>query len=154
MAEQRKKYASVCVLHGANGKSSIELFRASEWGGAPDMYRVRVEREWIGGTRKDKRLYTPQEVGELLARQIFADNLRDTERKEAAPDMPRNLRVSAPCGVERREQTYIVTETPFRGADGRWYVGCYLVGRGVVMIPVEDIVVKKYQPAAGRKEEA
>lgn len=143
MAEKRKKEASVCVRRGAK-VVSVELFPATEWAGPVGRYRLRVDRAWLDGTRGNMRFLGRDEVGAALASVVFGADVRDGERNDTPPDIPKNARVLVPVreGSPIMEQTFISTEAPFRGADGRWYVGCYLYGQGVVMIPCEQVQLK------------
>lgn len=144
MAEKRKKTSSVCVKNGAMGSGTIEFFPASQWGGAPDVYRLRVNRQWLDGTYGEKRFFSPADVACILAYHIFGVDLREIPRKKAPENMRRHTRISVPvgsCGL--REVTRISTERPFLCEDGHWYVGAYMLGRGVVMVPCDDVIVKE-----------
>lgn len=146
MAEQRKKTAQVCVKNGANGNGTLEVFPASEWGGPADHYRLRYRRCWLDGTRGGMRFFSPADIGPLLSSLLFdAYFCAESSAQEAPNNMAYKTRVSVPNGKDSysREVTTISTESPMRGADGRWYVGAHILGRGVVMIPCDDVIIKE-----------
>lgn len=143
MAEKRKKALSICVKNGAMGSGTIEFFPAKVWGGADDVFRLRVDRKWIDDGYTRKQFYTPTSIVSLLVCQIFGIDLREKLRNPMPENMKKGVAVSVPTGDGcTREGTHISTESPFLGADGRWYVGCYLFGRGTVMIPCEEVRIK------------
>lgn len=141
MAEHRKKTASVCVKNGATN-GTLELFPASEWGGPDCAYRVRHARKWIDGTHGDMRFFTHDQINALVQRHIFGSD----DCAESSAKMPENFtrktRVSVPTEDGMRECTLVSTEQPFRGHDGRWYVGCHMYGRGIVMVACDDVIIK------------
>lgn len=146
MSEQRKKSAQVCVKNGANGNGTVEIFPASEWGGPDGLYRLRYRRRWIDGTHGDMRFYTAHEVGALVASLLFDANFcAENSANEVPKNMTYKTRVSVPNGRDAtsRDVTTIATEQPLRGADGHWYVGAHIIGRGVVMVPCDDVIIKE-----------
>lgn len=140
MAEQRKKTGSVCVKNAQTGVSAaIELFLASEWGGAAGLYRLRVDRAWLNGTRGAMRFYDLPGVWAVAG--AYLTGQEPPAEAPEAPDMPKGAPVSVPNGRCGRDATRIGSERPFRGYDGRWYVACYIIGRGDVMIPCDDVIM-------------
>lgn len=142
MAEQRKKAGSLYVKNAQTGAATtIELFPASAWGGAAGLYRLRVHRAWLDGTRGAMRFYDLSGVWDV-ARACLLGEEPPAEAPQP-PDMPRNALVSVPNGTGGRDATRIGSEAPFRGHDGRWYVACYIIGRGDVMIPCDDVILRR-----------
>ncbi len=144
MAEKRKKVASICVKNGAKSCGTLELFPASMWGGSDALYRVRVGRKWLNGVHGDKQFMCLADVSQ----HIIGTILETTElfQQEPCPHhLVRGVRVSVPTVVGMEcvhESTFIATEKPFLGYDGQWYVGVSMCGRGVVVIPCKECIVK------------
>ena len=144
MAEQRKKAASICVKNGAKS-GTVELFCAPQWCGPVGMFRLRHNRCWVDGTHGTMRFFSQEDVCAYIAHCTFGTELCAENCANNAPYFPYKMRVSVPNGRGAcdRDVTTISTEAPFRGADGRWYVGAHIIGRGVVMVPCADVVVKE-----------
>lgn len=145
MAEQRKKAGSLCVKNAQTGASvTIELFPAPEWGGTAGLYRLRVNRAWLDGTRGAMRFFDLPGVWAVVGACLLGQVGQEPPAEAPEPpNMPRNALVSVPNGSSGRDATRIGSERPFRGYDGRWYVACYLMGRGDVMIPCDDVIVRR-----------
>lgn len=146
MSEKRKKIAQVCVKNGANGNGTVEIFPAQEWDGPIGHYRLRYRRAFVDGTRGAMRFFTPSDIGAFIASLLFdAAFCTESSANEAPQTMIYKTRVSVPNGRDAtsRDVTTIATEQPLRGADGRFYIGAHLIGRGVVMIPCEDVIIKE-----------
>lgn len=143
MSEQRKKTASVCVKNGAIGSGTVEFFPASLWGGPEEQYRLRVNRSWCDGKHGHKRFLTHTEIAAVLTYQLFGTELREKQRNPAPQNMGYGVAVSAPNGTGARDVTRISTEHPVLLHDGHWYVGCYLFGRGVVLVPCDEIRIRR-----------
>lgn len=135
MSEQRRKCASVCLKSEALGTRKIEIFPAALWGGPDGLYRVRQDGRWRDGTRGAWGFHSPLELAEMLVSELFGVNPRG---EDTPPDMPHGTRigVTTPEGLIA---AWADTEKPFRGFDGRWYVGCHMAPRGVVMVPCDDV---------------
>lgn len=162
MPDIRKFMATVCVKSGTT-RARLELADAARHGGPAGRYRVRIDRRWhdqpdgadasllspsVGlarGARPTAAAWLdPTDVGTLVAALLAGSSVPDAVPPR--PDLPRGTRVSAPNGRESgglpmRDSTRTATE-PVLGYDGRWLVGVILCGRGVVMVPVDDLVVR------------
>lgn len=142
MAEQRKKAGTICVKNAQTGTATtIELFPAPAWGGTPGLYRLRVDRAWLDGRRGAMRFYDLP--GLWAVAQAYLLGQESPAEAPEPPDMPRNALASVPNGSGGRDATRIGSEAPFRGYDGRWYVACYIIGRGDVMIPCDDVILRR-----------
>lgn len=149
MAERRKKAGSLCVKNAQTGASvTIELFPAPEWGGEAGLYRLRVNRAWLDGTRGAMRFFDLPGVWTVAGAYLMGQEPPAEMPEPQVP--PRNALVSVPNGCGGRDATRISSERPFRGYDGRWYSPCYLVGQGTVMVPCEDILPLRARRAGGR----
>lgn len=141
--DNRKFCATICVKSGTT-RARLELADAARHGGPAGRYRVRIDRRWHDQPEGADAWLDPTGVGTLVAELLSGAGLPDAVPPR--PDLPRGTRVSAPNGREvgglpMRDGTRTATE-PVLGYDGRWLVGVILCGRGVVMVPVDDLVVR------------
>lgn len=137
MTDNRKFTASVCVKSGTT-RARIELADAARHGGPAGRYRVRVDRRWHCQGDGAAAWLSAADVGALVASLLESGETPE----DAPPVLPRGSCVSVPngrdiAGQPLRDITRTATE-PVRGYDGRWLVGVVLMGRGTVMVPVED----------------
>lgn len=141
--DKRKFCGSFSVRMSTGRRLRIELAQASDWGGPEGLYRMRVSRRWLddpsGGPRFLGLYAVAHEVAKLA--------LGQEDILPARPDLPRGSVVSAPngrhlAGETQRDVTRTTTE-PFRGFDGRWWVGVAIYGQGQIMLAVDDLVIKR-----------
>lgn len=149
MAEKRKFSSSICVKIDAKTLFKIELFPAEQWAesaqAAEDLsecYRLRVNRRWHDEPDGRHVYLDVVQVAALAAALAAGQDIA----LPPEPVLPRGSAVSAYIrrtadGAREPVGTHTVTE-PFRGYDGRWYVGVISYGKGTLMVPVEDVKIK------------
>jgi hypothetical protein len=140
MASERNPDYSVLLKKEGKTKSKIELFFPLEMG---ERYRVRVNGRWHQPGRDSH--VSPREVDDLIAAEL--GEITRAPAPEPKPDIRKHTSVRVANGkTVGGERLYDVTRTstdPFQGYDGRWYVGVIMLGEGVVMVPVEDVEVRR-----------
>lgn len=149
MAEKRTFSSSVCVKSGAKTMFKIEFFPAEQWqestqagGELAGRYRLRINRRWHDLPEGGPAFLDVVQIAVLMASLATGTD----PALPAAPDLPRTSVVSVPngrilAGQTQREVTRTITD-PFRAYDGRWHVAVTLYGKGGVIMPVADVIIK------------
>ncbi|MDD2966642.1 MAG: hypothetical protein PHN64_03985 [Desulfovibrionaceae bacterium] len=141
--EQRESLASLSIRIA--GKSTkIELFSAEEWDGDESSVRIRQDGKWLAGTHGKQTFFSLDDAFALVRSLSLGEEACLESPQNMPTNFTRGLRCSVPNGnYDGRDNTRIDTEQPFRGYDGRWYIGCYVIGRGTVLVPCDDVIIKK-----------
>ena len=132
---------SISVRIGTK-RIKIELSPVEIHGGADGFYRVRINRRWHD-TPEGKPLFLDRAALEVLIGSFAMGDAVELLPKEA-PDLPRNTRVSAKFWYKNMPYSEgVFTATPpFRGFDGRFYVGVMTYAAGFIFVPVEDTTMR------------
>jgi hypothetical protein len=136
MAEKRTFSCSICVKINAKTVAKFECFPAEQWPkGTPGLFRIRRNRAWLGDER---RFLPPERIGQAVAEACFGPAAAPQPR----PELPRRSWVRAPnAGPDADyDRTRTLTE-PIQAMDGRWYVAVTLYGTGMVMVPVDSLII-------------
>lgn len=140
MAEQREKSHSI-LLRTQGKMINVELFDARLWPAQAyddGLYRVRVNDVWHCPTGKYSFL-TQDAVGKLIISLLHGG---ETAPEPFAPYLPHKARVRV--FIDDAFSSGSVHAPPHQEADGRWYVWCWIFGKGpVVKIPVNDVKLIK-----------
>jgi hypothetical protein len=150
--EKRKFAASISVRIGTQ-RIKIELCPADIHGGPQGFYRARAARRWIDGKDGEMLFFDRERLAVLLAQMAF-DGLAAAAGPwsplGAAPDIPRNSRVSVKFshkGTSTVEGMRTSTP-PIRAYDGHYYVGVYTYMAGFLFVPVKDVTLHE-EPGRG-----
>ena len=137
--EKRKFTASISVRNDTN-RVKIELSPAELHGGPPGFFRLRVARRWLDCECAGRLFFDHERLAAWLAQIVFDDF--DTV-PSAAPDIPRNSRVSVKFWHRNEPHTEgLRTSTPpIRAYDGHWYVGVSTYAAGFLFIPTKDVTL-------------
>ena len=154
MSEKRKKTHAILLRAGGKVVASLSLYPAEQWvEGAEQsgLFRVRIERP-VSSAGPREEWHSPYGPYSFLsfaaAFELGATLLGETTpaAPELLPEIPVGTPVSVPNGrVVGGEAMRDVTRTatpPIREHTGRVMVGCYLYNRGMVFVPVDDLVFK------------
>ena len=151
MAEKRKSIQTICVKINAKKLFKIEMFPAEQWqesaqagAACAGRYRLRINRRWHDLPEGGPAYLDITQAYALAATLAVGES----PVMDPAPDLPRGTPVSAPngrtlAGVVMRDVTRTITE-PIRAYDGRWYAGVTIIGKGCVMMPVNELIRKGY----------
>lgn len=149
MAEKRKKSMSILLLTSRKTEAKIDLFPASEWpdapGVAPGLYRVRIDRKWVGFNGEKYSFMTLGAVMdhvELASMQVLGCSVAESGplRPDITIGTPVRVRAGSVAGEPVWDLTRAATE-PIQGIDGRWYVGVVMIGKGTEMVAVDTLRV-------------
>ena len=121
----------------ASGVVKIRLYPADQFGGPPDLFRVKVGREWAMSEGK-YTFFTPVAALEFAARSAGL-----APAALVRPALRRNDRVRVTVrdgdGEPVVEKCFTATP-PFQGPDGRWRVLVLTVQHGVVEFLCDDVI--------------
>jgi len=144
--EKRKFTASISVRIDTQ-RIKIELCPAETYGGPQGFYRARAARRWIDGKDGQMLFFDRERLAALLAQVAFdgLDAKPELEDAGAAPDIPRNSRVSVKFWHRSTPHTEgLRTSTPpIRAYDGHWYVGVFTHASGFLFVPAKDVTLHK-----------
>ena len=120
----------------ASGVVKIRLYPADQFDGPPDLFRLKIGREWVMSEGK-YTFFTPAAALELAARSA---GLAPTA--PARPAIRRNDRVRVTVydsdGESIVEKCFVSTP-PFQGPDGRWRVFVLTVQHGQIAMLCDDV---------------
>ncbi|MDL2266789.1 hypothetical protein LJC46_02225 [Desulfovibrio sp. OttesenSCG-928-G15] len=162
MADHRKPEYTICVKNGAKKAVKIEVFSAAEWAKTAQekaalsgLYRLRINRRWHNAPDGGRLYLALAHTSDLLLSRLTGVEGPILPQQ---PDLPRGSRVSAPngrtlAGQVMRDVTWTETD-PVRGFDARWYVGVRVIGKGIVMMPADDVTLITEQDKAARAQRA
>lgn len=135
MAEQREREGLLLLKLGSKrrGRSdrSIEVFKATEWPGAPGtghgLYRVRMGGRWVNAAGKAYTFFTPEQLGQLLAGELTKPGMLDT-LDQGRPNLRKGQYVRVypdPAGSDRMRLGCTKTTSasdPIQCVDGQWRI--------------------------------
>jgi len=114
----------------------IRLYPADQFDGPPDLFRLKIGREWVMSEGK-YTFFTPAAALEFAARSA---GLAPTA--PARPAIRRNDRVRVTvydsAGESIVEKCFVSTP-PFQGPDGRWRVFVLTVQHGQIAMLCDDV---------------
>jgi hypothetical protein len=119
-------------------RRKLELSPAENYGGGEGTYRVRIGRRWIDTPDGKPLFFDRDRLAGLIAARAFGE---DAAPPAAAPDLPRNSRVSVAFehnGIQQREGVFTASP-PWCGYDGRWYVWVMTFAAGFIAVPADNI---------------
>ena len=122
-------------------RTKLDLSPAEDHGGEEGLFRVRLKRRWIDTPEGKPLFFDRARLGDFIAAHAFGEAVSEAPAK--APDIPRGSRVTVKYWL-RGDPHWEGTRTdtpPFRGYDGRFYIGLYTVDAGFMFAPVEDITI-------------
>lgn len=126
----------ISVKNSANEVVKIRLYPADQFGGQPDLFRLKIGREWVMAEGR-YTFFTPAAALEFAARSAGL-----APAAPARPALRRNDRVRVTVrdgdGEPVVEKCFTATP-PFQGPDGRWRVFVLTVQHGVTEFLCADV---------------
>jgi hypothetical protein len=146
MADKRKAEYTILLKKQSKTALKIDVFDADLWReGRKGLFRARLNGRWHTDPGQRVSFKTPLGIGRYFSKQLVR-TLKGEDLESRVPDIPEGTSVRAFNGtVLDGQRQYDVTRTamaPFRGYDGRWFVPVIMLGKGLVMLPVEDVEVR------------
>ena len=148
MRRDNRKFSGSVSIRLGDRRLKLELSPAELHDGAEGLFRVRVNRRWYDHEDGGPLFFDRAGLADLTAALAF-DALPPLPE---APDLPRNTRASVTFwhnDLAHCEGVWTSTP-PFRGYDGRFYVGVMTVAAGFIFVPVDDVTVQEKRHAKGR----
>lgn len=150
--EKRKKNMSILLKNESKTAMKIELFPAEQWAGESSgasrgLFRLRIDGCWYNQGDSKYTFLSLIGVAKTLER-LLGDNLGiKTNLIPPRVEITYGTPVRIPNGnTLGGKPMYDLTRTatePILGFDGRWHVGVILIGKGAVMMPVDEMEVQK-----------
>lgn len=140
--------ASFSVRFGTQ-RIRFELSPAPLHGGGEGLFRVRINRRWHDGADGQPLFLDQSMLAALLAQTALGD-MPAPPLPAPLPPMPalsNKMRISVPLeqdkgGMPRYEGTW-THSPPILAHDGRWMIAVFLLGKGVVFVPCDDVIPVK-----------
>ncbi len=133
---------SFSVRMGAK-RVRFEIAKASLFGGGEGLYRVRMARRWLMDAEGNFQLFDKIGLASLIANMALEDDVAAIAR----PELQDKMRVSVYVGDDvygfpRYEGTW-TSSPPILASDGRWHIAVFLIKKGVVFVPCDDVIMRK-----------
>ena len=143
MPKDKREFCGVIRVRIDTRSRKLELAPAEDWGGPDGLFRVRIGRRWLNTPEGKPLFFDRVRPADLIAGEMFGEQA--AVLPGAPPDLPSRSRVTVKFwkdGLPHYEGTYTWTP-PFRGFDGRFYVFVTTFEAGTIMVPVEDVTLKR-----------
>jgi len=119
----------------------LEVFSAEQWPEQREadtgLYRVRVNKRWVSIGGQKYTFFTPEQLGQLLAKELTAPGWLEALQRPA-PDFRKGQWVSwrKPSGLSH---TTKLTSDPILWADGQWRVLISDYKHGVILVCCDEL---------------